>query len=232
MNENNAVQEETKIDPQVNQKPQEVQQESVEEVNWRKFRQQREEERKQREAAEKYARQKEEEAAALKQAMQALVEKPEKEIPDETEDQRIERKVEEKLRLKELEFEKQRAEREIKELPNRLIQTHRDFNDICTTENLDYLEYHFPEIAQAYKHMPDGFEKWDGLYKAVKRFIPNKDSKKDVKKAENNLAKPLAISKPGATQTGDHAPVLQLDEARKRSNWERMRKVMGQGGIG
>lgn len=234
MTENPAVQEEVKTAPQVTEKPQEVQQENVEDINWRKFRQQREEERKQREQAERYAKQKEEEANALKQAMAALVDKPtpQSNEEEETEDKRIERMVEEKIKQKEAEYERKRIEKENEELPNKLSQVHRDFNDVCTTENLDYLEYHYPEIAQAYKFMPDGFQKWDGIYKALKRFIPNKEAKKDMNKADKNLNKPLAISRPGATQTGDHAPILQLDEARKKANWERMQKNMGKGGVG
>jgi hypothetical protein len=203
--------------------------ENIEEINWRKFRQQREEERKQKEAAIAHAKQKEQEAEALKRAMEALVNKPaygrqeEEELSD---DQKIDKRVNEALRLRELELEKQRVERERAEFPQKLQSTFRDFNEVCTTENLDYLEYHYPEVAKPYKHMQDGYEKWEGIYQALKRFIPNKNSVKDANKAEKNLSKPQAMSKPGATQTGDHAPMTSLDDSKRRANWERMQKVM------
>jgi hypothetical protein len=209
--------------------------ETIEEVNWRKFRQQREEERKQKDEAVKYAQKKEEETAALKLAMEALVNKPSRQQDNEeeiSEDQRIDLMVERKLKQREDHNEKIRAEKEYKELPQKLKKTYSDFDDLCTPENLDYLEYHYPEVATPYKHMADSFEKWQGLYQAVKKFIPNKNSVKDAKKMEANLAKPQAMSRPGATQTGDHAPTTQLTDERRQANWERMQKNMGKGGIG
>ncbi len=211
------------------------QEESIEEINWRKFRQQREEDRKQKEAAIQAARQKEIEAEALKKAMEALVNKPTatyQQQEEETEEQRIERKVQQLLEKKEIENERKRMETERMELPQRLQSNFRDFNEICTSENLDYLEYHYPEIAKPYKTMPEGYDKWEGIYQALKKFVPNKNGIKEMKKVEANLAKPQAISKPGLTQTGDHAPNLSLTEDRKRANWERMQKTMGKGGIG
>ena len=202
--------------------------ENVEEINWRKFRQQREEERKQREAAEQYARKKEEETNALKAAMEALVNKPatrneEVELSD---DERIEKKVQAALYKHSQDAERLRAEKDKVELPQKLQSTFRDFNDICTTENLDYLEYHYPEVARPYKHMPDGYDKWEGIYHALKRFIPNKDSKKDMDKADKNLAKPQAMSKPGMSKTGDHAPTAALDDKKRADNWARMQKII------
>ncbi len=203
-------------------------QESIEDINWRKFRQNREEERKQREAAERYAREKEKEAEALKKAMEALVSRPERSNNEErelSEDEVIDKKVQHAIKMRELEIEKQRIEREKYEYPTRLTSTYKDFNEVCTAENLDYLEYHYPEVARGYKHMPDGFDKWEGLYQSLKRFIPNKNSTKDSKRADNNLSKPQAISRPGATQSGDHAPII-MDEAKRSSNWARMQKVI------
>ena len=208
---------------------------NVEDINWRKFRQQREEERKQKEAAEKYAKQKEEEAAALKLAMEALVSKPSRnddyndEISDE---QKIDQLVEKRLKIREEQKEKERVEREFRELPQRLKSNFRDFDDLCTTENLDYLEYHYPEVAHPYKQLPDSYEKWEGLYKALKKFIPNKNAVNDSKKMEKNLSKPQAMSRPGVTQTGDHAPQNHLTEERRQANYARMQKIMGKGGIG
>lgn len=215
---------------QVPEPVQEKQEESIEQVNWRKFRQTREQERKEKIAAQELARKKEEENRALQQALEAVISKPAQhpqEIQEESldQDQIIDKKVKEAIRLRELELEKQMREREQSELPKRLNNNLADFDKICTEENLDYLDYHYPEIALAYKHMPHSYEKWEGLYKAIKKFIPNQQSSKDSKKVEQNLSKPVAISRPGMTQTGDQAP-YKLDEQRKASNWARMQKVL------
>lgn len=225
--------------PEVTQAAQANQAETESDKNWRLFRQQREEERKQKEAAEKYAKQKEEESEALKRAMEALVNKPSQqndyrnEDPAElTQEQIIEKRVEEAISKREKLYQEQRAVREQAELPQRLVSNFSDFNEVCTTENLDYLEYHYPEVAGPYKHLPEGYDKWSGLYKALKRFIPNKNAVKDSKKMEQNLAKPQAMSRPGMTQTGDHAPQMALNDDRKKQNWERMQKIMGKGSVG
>ena len=103
--------------------------------------------------------------------------------------------------------------------------TFSDFNQVCSQENLDYLQYHYPEVAAGFKHAPDTFETWANIYKAMKRFVPNPDSKKDQARIEKNLAKPQSMSVPGSTQTGDHAP-MDLSEKRRQDNWQRMQRVM------
>jgi hypothetical protein len=222
---------EVKPDEAIAQKTETVQQptETVEQLNWKKFRQEREEERKAKAAAEELARKKQAENEALQRALEAVVSKPTKVMQEEeievSEDQKIEIKVQEALRKREMEWEKQRVEKEQKELPQRLNSNYKDFNQICTSENLDYLEYHYPEVAEPYKHMPDGYQKWEGLYKAIKRFIPVKESNKESKKAENNLSKPGALSRPGMTQSGDQAPVM-MDDSRRAANWARMQKII------
>ena len=207
------------------------QEENPQERNWRAFREQREKERKQREAAEHLALQKAQEAEALKAALEAFVNKPGHPTEqgaaqqDLSEDERLQKKIESFLADKERKMEEQRRQREQQELPQRLVQTFPDFENVCTTENLDYIEYHYPEITSAFKHMPDGFDKWSSIYKAVKRFIPNPESKKDQLRAEKNLTKPQAMAAPGATSTGD-APPHQLDERKRADNWKRMQRVM------
>lgn len=207
--------------------------ETQEQINWRKFREQREIERKQKEAAEKRAAEKEAEAAALKAAMEAVLSKPSTNLGDvnrnqyeeESEDDRIQKKVEAALAQKERLYEEQRRQKEQAELPQKLASTFKDFNQVCSAENLDYLEFHHPEIAKAFKHAPDNFEKWADIYSTVKKFVPNVDNKRDQARAERNFNKPQSMAVAGATQTGDGAPI-QLDEKRRADNWARMQRVM------
>ena len=205
--------------------------ETQEQINWKKFRETREKERKEKEAADKRAAEKEAEAAALKSAMEALLNKSQpqgqsySEQTEETEEQRIERKVQESLLRNEQKREEERRKRDVAELPQKLQSTFSDFNQVCSQENLDYLQYHYPEVAAGFKHAPDTFETWANIYKAMKRFVPNPDSKKDQARIEKNLAKPQSMSVPGSTQTGDHAP-MDLSEKRRQDNWQRMQRVM------
>lgn len=204
--------------------------ETQEQINWKRFREAREVERKQKEAAEKDAARKAEEIAALKAAMESLVNKPARasdsyDATEETEDQRIQKKVDAALAERERQYEQQRLQKEQQEFPQRLVSTFSDFNQVCTSDNLDYLEYHYPEVAAPYKHLPDSYDKWAAIYKAVKRFVPNPDSGKDQRKAEKNFNKPQSMAVAGNTQTTDSAPIM-LDEKRRQDNWARMQRIM------
>ena len=205
---------------------------SKEQINWRKFREQREVERKQKEASDKRAEEESAKAQAFKAALEAITNKQTPQASssfnsdeEETEDQKIDKKVNAALLARERKYDEERKQREHQEFPDRLKNTYNDFDRVCTTENLDYLEYHYPEVASAFKQLPDGFDKWSSVYKAVKRFVPNTESKKEQSKAEKNFNKPQSMASPGVTQTGDTAPI-QLDDKRRADNWARMQKVI------
>lgn len=214
----------------------ETEQETPEQINWKKFREAREIERKQKLEAEKRAAEKEAEVEAYKAAMDALLSKSStnsvengNRLADDdqelSEDEKIRKQVEAIILERDRKAEEEKRKLEIQAMPQRLQQSFQDFNQVCTSDNLDYLEYHYPEVAQAFSAMPEGFDKWASVYKAVKRFVPNTDSKREANKAEKNFQKPQAMSIPGKTQTGDNSP-QHLDEKRKMDNWERMQRVM------
>ncbi len=215
--------------------PTEQPKETQDQINWRLFREQREKERKEKVVLEQEAQKKSQEIAALKAAMEAIVSKPEptptsQSSEDETDEQRIQKQVDAAvqaaLKAKEAKEAQERAERESKEVPARLEQAFTDFNSVCSTENLDYLEYHHPEVAEAFKGQPDSFHKWANIYKAIKRYIPNAaSSNKDMARAEKNLAKPQSMSVPGMAATGDSAP-RKLDDKARSDNWARMQRIM------
>jgi hypothetical protein len=212
-------------------KAEETSQESLNEKNFKEFREGRKQDRKIREEAERRAAEKEAEASALKAALESLVNKPQSTVPyqtnepmDETEDQKIQRKVEQVLVEREKAREEQRRQEEIRTYPQKLANEFKDFSQVCSEENLDYLEYHYPEIAAPFKRLPDSYDKWADIYKAVKRFVPS-DGKKEQKKAEKNFSKPQSMAVPGATPTGDTAPIY-LDDKRRADNWARMQRVM------
>lgn len=201
--------------------------------NWREFRKGREEDRKKREDAERRASEKEAEALALKQALEAIVNKtpntshasPTMDMQDEDDESRIKRIVAQAIGDTEKKYADRQRIQEQKELPQKLVSSFSDFNSVCTTENLDYLDFHHPEVSAAFKERPESFNKWADIYKYIKKSIPNPDSKKEEKKIEKNLSKPQSMNIPGVTHTGDAAP-RQLDDKRRAENWARMVKVM------
>lgn len=199
-------------------------------ANWRAFREQREAERKARLESERLAAQKAQEADALKAALEALATKgsnnEDYQTQTESEDERIDRRVREIIAEREAKIEREMQEREKKEFPQRLQAAYKDFNQVVSTENLDYLDYHYPEISRAFNHMPDGFDKWASVYQAVKRFVPNTDSHKEAQRADRNLSKPGSVSSMGNSHGGNAMPSARLDEARKAANWERMQRTL------
>jgi hypothetical protein len=198
--------------------------------NWKRFREQREIERKQKEESDKRAAQKSEEAEALKAALEALTSKPSNnhnnEDIEETEDQRIDKRVETILAQREAEKERKRLEQEHQELPKKLRNTYQDFDKVCSQENLDYLDYHYPEITRPLKRLNDDFEKWTDIYNTAKKLIPNTDSKKDLTKADKNLQKPGSVSSAGPSNGGNTTPSYKLSEERKAANYERMQRTI------
>lgn len=211
-----------------------------EDPNWRAFREARKKDRAEKEAAERRAHEKDAEVAALKAAMEAAFSKSgpssqayqqyygiDQQQHEETEDERIDKKVEAKLAQREAAAEKARAEREHKEYPNRLNQTYPDFNATISQENLDYLDYHYPEVSRPLQRLLDGYDKWSDIYKAVKKFVPNNtNSKKEAARAEANFNKPKSISSPTITQPGESLSSSRITEEKRAANWERMQKIL------
>lgn len=211
-----------------------------EDPNWRAFREARKKDRAEREAAERKASEKEAEVAALKAAMEAAFSKSapspqayqqyygiDQQPAEETEDERIEKKVQAALSAREAAYEKARIEREQQEYPNRLNQTYPDFNQIISQDNLDYLDYHYPEVSKPLQRLPDGYDKWSDIYRAVKKFVPNNTSaKKDAARADSNSNKPRSISSTGITQPGEAIVSARITDEKRAANWERMQRIL------
>jgi len=206
--------------------------ESEQDRNWKKWRENRQKEREEA-ARESTARQKaEQEALALREALAAAVNKPNNQRnsdsfeEEESEDQRIDRRVAEALAKKEIEYERQKNDRESKEYPSKLRNTFKDFEQVCSIENLDYLEFHHPELAKSLGKMPQNFDKWADIYSAIKRYVPNPDSSRDAKKAEKNLQKPQSLSHSNISNDGTKMSAPILTEQRRKENWERMQRTL------
>jgi hypothetical protein len=232
-----------KIDPNLNQQQTEdkPQKSAEDDENFKAFREGRKKDRLEREAAERRAAEKEAEVAALKAAMDAAFAKqPSAPSPaayqqyygmnqeqEESEDQKIEKKVNAIIAQREASFERQRAEREAQEYPARLEKDLPDFHQVISQENRDYLDYHYPEISRPLSRLQDGYEKWSDVYHAIKKFVPNQSSsKRDMARADLNQKKPGSISSATVTQPAPMPGSHVLSDEKKAANWERMRKTM------
>jgi flagellar biosynthesis GTPase FlhF len=204
-------------------------------ANWRIFRAKRDVERKEREEALKRASEKEAEAQALKLALEAIMNKPTSNTQSneyalqpiqESEDQKIERKIQEGVKKHLEQYEHEQIEKSRQEEPKKLMKNYPDFEKVVTQENCDYVEYHHPEVAIPFKYMPEGYEKWEAQYKVIKKFIQTTDMKKDQARLEKNVLKPGSASSviPGAVGVAKTSVVL--DEERKAANWARMQKTL------
>ncbi len=213
--------------------------EKQEDPNWKAFREARKKDRAEKEAAERRATEKEAEVAALKAAMEAAFSKN---VPapqayqqyygqetEETEDQRIEKKVNALLATREEQYRKEMEHRERNEYPSRLAREFPDFSQVCSQENLDYLDYHYPELSRPLQRLPEGYDKWSDIYRAVKKFLPNQaDARKDASKADSNALKPRSMSSTAITQPGQGGgpETWQQAEQRRTENWARMQRIM------
>ena len=211
---------------------QEIQEvESEEDKNWRKVRKANEEARKRAVEAEQEKAKALEQVRLLQEAVKTLVDK---EVPrDRYEEQDFEEddvsaRVRKELEKYRQEEEARRAEQEKASLPQVLRQRIPDFDEVCTAENLDYLEFKFPEIAIPYKYMPDSFEKWECVRNAIKKHMPNALGAADKRKIEENVAKPQSSSVIGMSQSAESGISPILSESRKIENWKNMqRRIKG-----
>ena len=203
-------------------------------INWKVFREQRAAERKQAQEAIESERKAKKEAEALKAAMEALLGKnqpvnnnqAEYSADNETEEDRINKIIETKLAQKEREYEKAKVEREQAEIPLTMKKIYSDYDNVCSQDNIDYLEHHHPEIYRSLKERPDSVQKFDDAYKVIKKMIPNHDSKKDATRAQVNTVRPQSMNVGGVTQTSDTTIRSYLDQKTKDANHARMQRVI------
>lgn len=216
----------------------EIKQEEVkEDPNWKVVRELRKKEKAEREAAEKRAQEEAARADAMAKALEAALSKAtfnplsqqnSNQYPeDETEDDRINKKVEAALAKREQQLEKQRQEQERLMLPQIMKQTFPDYDQVVNEDNGAYLKYHYPEIYESLVALPETYANCSNIYKAVKKLVPNSGSvKHDEAKAEQNFMKPKSISSPSLTQSGESISSARLTEERRAQNWERMQKTL------
>lgn len=221
-----------------------------EQINWRKFREERAKERAQKEEELKQAterqKQQEEQIRAYREALEQVMDKPDtgslsqkeqdkiiadlmdEDIPTGADikgfiNQVVPKIVDNVLQTRDQQLEEERRRREAQEMPVRLQREHKDFSNIVTQENLDYLEYHYPEVAETLGSLPNSYDKWSKVYKTVKRLVPDGE-RKDVARMERNSQKPQSMASTSAASTSEVAPGRRLTDAQKAENYRLMRE--------
>ncbi len=103
-----------------------------------------------------------------------------------------------------------------------------DFNAVIAQENLDYIDFHYPEVSRPLQRLPEGYDKWADIYRAIKKFVPNNTTaKKEADKAVANFNKPKSMSSANVTPTGESSTSSQHDvEQRRAANWARMQSII------
>jgi len=195
------------------------------EVNWKNFREARKREREEKLQLERKTQEQESQMAAMKAAMESMI-KPQTESVELSDDDILNQKVAKALQAERDRFTTEQRLKEQQELPYKIRSVFPDFEQVCSQENMDYLDYHYPEVSKALESMPDGFEKYATIYKAAKRFLPNTNAQKEVDKAKANLSKPQSISKVGSDASITEDSRRYLDDKRRSDNWLRMQKIM------
>ena len=223
-------------------------QETPEQINWRKFRETREQERvssqKGIEEEKKKTKAAQDQAQAFKDALDSVMNKetPQqsavaeplsdfgsldmptgKEVMEYTQ-KSINEGIQKGLEKYVMEQQRVQKEKEQQNLPKRLKESHENFDKICSQENLDYLEYHYPEVAVPFSKMKDDFSKWSNIYKAIKRFVPTPDAKADKDKIDKNLNRPQSASAVSINADSDNSKGVSMNK--RQQNWQRMQKIM------
>lgn len=206
------------------------------EKNWRAFLEKRKEEQKQLEderrknkELESERSRREKEVEDLKIAIQTLVDKKDNNSSYDSEDDSDHKKLiqDEVNRIisknederKKAEFQ-QRVQKESIEIKEQMP----DLLEVCSHDNLAYLEYYHPEIAIPLAAMPDGFQKTKLAYQAVKKHV--KMGTKEKEKIEKNLAKPKSLHSSLSNESQQEDSSAYMSDKKRQDTWNKMQRLM------
>lgn len=182
------------------------------EYNWAELRRQREKDR--------------EEMEALKTELNRLKkpETPEEEDYGVNDDDLLEGKhlKELKRELKQLKTELQRKEASTME--DRLQMKYPDYADVVSTENIEYLKKHEPELAQSISSMQDPYQQAVAAYKLLKKVGKEPVVTPEQRKASENSQKPVSANAVTKNSAIGNAHLFEngLTKELKESLWKEM----------
>ena len=217
----------------IQDKQEEQKKESDEDRNWKAFLEKRKEETKAFEAEKEKNRQLEadrvrweKEKEIMKEAFVAAVEKKEPAaFPDDEDEEkrfneRFEKKFQERESTRIKKDQDERLQREMVEIKNQMP----DLVEVCSQDNIAYLEYYHPEIAIPLGKMPDGFEKTKLAYQAIKKHV--KMATKEKEKIEQNIAKPKSVHSNFSNETQKEESSGHMSDKRKDQVYQKMQRLI------
>ena len=204
------------------------------EKNWRAFLEKRkedqkalEDERKRNQELESQNARRAKEIEDLKLAFQAMAEKKDNNYDDDNSDdpkKAIQDEVNRILSQKEAERDQRDRQERIRKETLEIKEQMPDLVEVCSHDNLAYLEYYHPEIAIPLAKMPDGLEKTKLAYQAVKKHV--KMNKKEQNKIEQNLSKPKSLHSSLSNESQKEESSAVMSDKRKTETWQKMQRLM------
>jgi hypothetical protein len=202
------------------------------EKNWKAFLQKRKEdqaalekEREKNKQLEEDRTRRTKELEDMKAAFGALLEKKEPVYNDDEDSEKlIEQKVEKLFSAKEEARKKQEDEKRQQEEMIAVREQMPDLMQVCSQENLLYLEYYHPEIAVPLARMADGFEKTKLAYQAIKKHV--KMGTKEKEKIEKNLSKPKSVYSSYSNEGQKEESSAKMSDSKKQEVWNKMQRLI------
>lgn len=210
--------------------------ETDEDRNWKAFLEKRKEEQRLFDAEKEKNKRLEEqdvrrqkEIEDLKVAFQVMIEKKEDNSFDDGDKDQKKFVQDEIQRLFREEQTKKRAQEDNERIYRdsmAIKQEMPDLLEVCSQENLAYLEYYNPEIAIPLGKMPDGLEKTKLAYQAIKKHV--KMAKKEKEKVEQNLSKPKSVHSAYSNETTSDKENSSgvLSDKRRNETWQKMQRLI------
>ena len=84
-----------------------------------------------------------------------------------------------------------------------------------------WLDYYYPEISSTLSELPHSAKKWDRVYAAVKKLVPQSKSD-DIKKLDSNMSKPQNLSHAGQVKKDVSSEGRTLSESERAANYKRL----------
>lgn len=213
----------------------ETQQIDEKERNWRAFLDKRKEEQRQLEEERKKNHELEiersrrnKEIEDLKIAFQALAEK--KDSSDSYDSDEPDQKKFIENEVNRILFDRDEAKKKLDEQSRQAKETIEikdqmpDLLEVCSHDNLAYLEYYHPEIAIPLAAMPNGLQKTKLAYQAVKKHV--KMATKEKEKIEKNLAKPKSLHSSISNETQGEESSGVMSDKKQKDTWAKMQRLM------
>lgn len=207
--------------------------EDEKERNWRAFLDKRKEEqeelKKEKERSAQLAQEnarRSKEIEDMKVAFSALLQKNNDPVYEDDDDtgKKIKEEVERIINQRDEQRAKAEEQRRIDEERKVIKRDMPDLLEVCSQDNLAYLEFYHPEIAIPLSKMQDGFEKTKLAYDAIKKHV--KMGKKEEKLIEKNLSKPKSVHSNVSNESQQEGSSYSMSDSKKQQVWNKMQRLI------